>query len=143
MKEWVITNGLGGFASSTDLGGMNTRRYHGLLIAALEPPRNRTLILSKVDESIVIGKQEYILYTNETNGVKSEGYKYLDKFEKEIILDYFSYVLTKPSKGMFVDMLGRSVSMAIGFEPFKALLYNNEAYLYGQTLQIENLKARA
>ena len=51
MKEWIITNGLGGFASSTDEGGMNTRRYHGPLVASLEPPRNRTLILSKVDES--------------------------------------------------------------------------------------------
>lgn len=106
MKEWVITNGLGGFASSTDLGGMNTRRYHGLLIAALEPPRNRTLILSKVDESIVIGKQEYILYTNETNGVKSEGYKYLDKFEKDCIPIY-----TYNVKGVVIE---KSISMVYG-----------------------------
>ena len=49
MREWLITNGIGGFASSTDFGGMNTRRYHGLLISSLVSPRNRTLILSKVD----------------------------------------------------------------------------------------------
>ena len=49
MKEWIITNGLGGFASTTTKGGMNERRYHGLLIAPLQPPRQRTLILSKVD----------------------------------------------------------------------------------------------
>ena len=47
-KEWVITNGLGGFASSTIIGA-NTRRYHGLLIAPLMPPARRTLILSKLD----------------------------------------------------------------------------------------------
>ena len=44
MKEWIITNGIGGFASSTYLGGMNSRKYHGLLIAPLTPPNNRTLI---------------------------------------------------------------------------------------------------
>ena len=36
MKEWIITNGIGGFASSTDYGGMNTRKYHGLLVAAIK-----------------------------------------------------------------------------------------------------------
>ena len=52
-KEWIITNGIGGFASSTIIGA-NTRRYHGLLIAPLMPPARRTLILSKLDESIEI-----------------------------------------------------------------------------------------
>ena len=57
MKEWIITNGLGGYASSTYYNGMNTRRYHGLLIAPLDPPAKRTLILSKLDESIEIGEK--------------------------------------------------------------------------------------
>ena len=52
MKEWIITNGIGGYASSTDYGGMNTRKYHGLLIASETPPYNRKLVLSKLDESI-------------------------------------------------------------------------------------------
>ena len=52
-KEWLITNGIGGFASSTILGA-NTRKYHGLLIAPLVPPARRFLILSTVDESIEI-----------------------------------------------------------------------------------------
>ena len=52
-KEWLITNGMGGFASSTIIGA-NTRKYHGLLIAPLTPPAQRYLILSKVDESIKI-----------------------------------------------------------------------------------------
>ena len=62
-KEWIITNGIGGFASSTMIGA-NTRRYHGLLIAPLTPPARRHLILSKVDESIEIDGTKYDLYTN-------------------------------------------------------------------------------
>ena len=88
MKEWIITNGLGGYASSTDLGGMNTRRYHGLLIAPLNPPRQRTLILSKVDESIEINSKKYDLFTNNVNGKIYDGYKYQTSFEKDIFPVY-------------------------------------------------------
>ena len=59
-KEWLITNGIGGFASSTILGA-NTRKYHGLLIAPLVPPARRFLILSKVDERIEIDEKKYNL----------------------------------------------------------------------------------
>ena len=47
-KEWIITNGIGGFASTTVLGA-NTRRYHGLLVAPLVPPSRRFVVLSKID----------------------------------------------------------------------------------------------
>ena len=87
MREWVITNGIGGFASSTDM-GLNTRRYHGLIIAACNPPGLRKLILSKVDESIIINDKKYNLYTNTSGGVTTEGYKYMQKFEKTIIPIY-------------------------------------------------------
>lgn len=62
--EWLITNGLGGYASSTPL-GVNTRKYHGLLVAALDPPVNRHVILSKLDEEIQIGNETYKLGINE------------------------------------------------------------------------------
>lgn len=62
--EWLITNSLGGYASSTPL-GVNTRKYHGLLIAALNPPVNRHVILSKLDEEIQIGNETYKLGINE------------------------------------------------------------------------------
>ena len=52
-KEWLITNGIGGFASSSVIGA-NTRKYHGLMVAPLNPPAKRFLILSKVDEAIEI-----------------------------------------------------------------------------------------
>ena len=83
-KEWLITNGLGGFASSTIIGA-NTRKYHGLLVAALEPPAKRYLILSKLDESIQIENNKYDLYTNVGENYISQGFKYQVSFEK----DYF------------------------------------------------------
>ena len=86
-KEWIITNGIGGFASSTIIGA-NTRRYHGLLIAPLTPPARRHLILSKVDESIEIDGTKYDLYTNVCKNYISQGYKYLKSFEKEYIPIY-------------------------------------------------------
>ena len=87
MREWVITNGIGGFASSTDK-GLNARRYHGYLIASINPPGLRKLVLSKVDESIIINNKKYNIYTNESQGKISEGYKYLTKFEKTVIPIY-------------------------------------------------------
>ena len=83
-KEWIITNGIGGFASSTIIGA-NTRRYHGLLVAALTPPARRHLILSKVDESIVLDDKKYDLYTNVCKNYISDGYKYLESFEKDYV----------------------------------------------------------
>ena len=50
-REWLVSNGIGGYASST-LAGMNTRRYHGLLVAALNPPLGRTLLLAKLTERL-------------------------------------------------------------------------------------------
>ena len=81
-KEWLITNGLGGYSSSTIIGA-NTRKYHGLLIAPLTPPARRFLILSKVDESIEVDGQKYDLYTNVCKEYISHGYKYQEEFIKE------------------------------------------------------------
>ena len=83
-KEWIITNGIGGYSSSTIIGA-NTRKYHGLLVAPLMPPGNRQLILSKVDESIEIDGKTNNLYTNVCKNFISDGYKNLISFEKEYI----------------------------------------------------------
>jgi len=50
-REWLCTNGIGGFASGT-VSGLLTRRYHGLLVAALKPPLGRTLLVAKLDETV-------------------------------------------------------------------------------------------
>ncbi len=83
-KEWLITNGIGGFSSSTIIGA-NTRKYHGLLIAPLTPPARRYLILSKLDEAVIIDGKEYGLYTNIGKNYISKGYKYQELFKKEYI----------------------------------------------------------
>ena len=83
-KEWLITNGIGGFSSSTIIGA-NTRKYHGLLIAPLTPPARRYLILSKVDESIEIEGIKHDIYTNVCENYVSQGYKYQEKFEYEYV----------------------------------------------------------
>ena len=83
-KEWIITNGLGGYAASTSI-GINTRKYHGLLVAPLTPPARRNVILSKLDESIEINNNKYDLYSNMCNNYISTGYKYQEEFEKEYI----------------------------------------------------------
>ena len=88
-KEWILTNGIGGFSYSTEV-GCNTRKYHGLLVAALNPPARRFLILSKLDEALVINNKEHVLYTNMGKSYISEGYKNLAQFEKEYV-PIFSY----------------------------------------------------
>ncbi|MBR2745026.1 MAG: glycogen debranching enzyme N-terminal domain-containing protein [Clostridia bacterium] len=80
-KEWIITNGLGGYASSTII-GTNTRKYHGLLVAPLDPPAQRFLFVSKVDECINVDGKEIPLYTNMCKNNISDGYKYQVSFEK-------------------------------------------------------------
>lgn len=82
--DWIITNGIGGYSSSTIL-GINTRKYHGLLVVPFNAPGNRHLILSKVDESFESGGIEYPIYSNMCKNYISEGYKHLVKFEKEYI----------------------------------------------------------
>ena len=62
-REWLVTNGIGGYASGT-ISGILTRRYHGLLVAALNPPVARTLLLSKLDETISYQDQTYELSAN-------------------------------------------------------------------------------
>ena len=55
-REWLVTNGMGGFACGT-VAGTLTRRYHGLLLAALPAPWHRTLLVSKIDEGVEYGGQ--------------------------------------------------------------------------------------
>ncbi|MBQ7410981.1 MAG: glycogen debranching enzyme N-terminal domain-containing protein [Clostridia bacterium] len=86
-KEWILTNGTGGFCSSTVIGA-NTRRYHGLLVAPLLAPAQRHLLISKLDESITVEGEEYNLFTNVCENYISDGYKYQESFEKEYLPVY-------------------------------------------------------
>jgi predicted glycogen debranching enzyme len=82
-REWLETNRLGGFACGT-LSGANTRRYHGLLTAALNPPGGRMLLLSKLEETLVLGDRRIDLSTNEYAGaIHPEGYLLLTNFRMD------------------------------------------------------------
>ena len=83
-REWLVTNGIGGYASGT-IANLLTRRYHGLLIAALNPPLGRTLMVAKVDETVLYNAATYPLYTNRwaEDTVESPGYKQIQSFHLE------------------------------------------------------------
>lgn len=79
-KEWIIGNGLGGYASSTVIGA-DTRTYHGLLVAAPDNSLGRVLLLSSLDEEISINEEVYRLATHKYPGtVSPTGFNYLSKF---------------------------------------------------------------
>ena len=61
-QEWLVTNGIGGYASST-LPCINTRRYHGILVASQRPPIERIIMVSRLEETIIIDGREYPLST--------------------------------------------------------------------------------
>src|SRR5262245_37602664 len=63
-REWLVTNGLGGFASGT-VALANTRRYHGLLVASFKPPVDRLVLVSKVDIEVEYRGVRHALTTNE------------------------------------------------------------------------------
>jgi len=86
-NEWLLTNGIGGYASST-LVGANTRKYHGLLVAPLVHYLERFLVLSKVNEYVEIKNNKYSISTNECHNYVEKGYVYQDVFEKKILPEF-------------------------------------------------------
>jgi predicted glycogen debranching enzyme len=80
-REWLETNGIGGFSSST-ISGQNTRRYHGLLTAATKPPVGRFVLLSKLEETLLIDGRRYELSSNQYPGViHPQGFNYQTAFQ--------------------------------------------------------------
>ncbi len=94
-REWLVTNGLGGFASGT-VAGVNTRRYHGLLVAALKPPVQRMVLLAALEEWLRIpGREPQSLSAQEywDGTVFPNGYQQLDGMELEGMLPCFRWVI--------------------------------------------------
>ncbi len=82
--EWLETNGLGGWASST-VSGAHTRRYHGLLVAATEPPGGRKVLLSRLDETVEVEGARYGLGANRFPGtIHPRGFEHLASFRQEL-----------------------------------------------------------
>lgn len=78
--EWLVTNGRGGFAMGS-LSGLLTRRYHGLLVAAVKPPVERYVLLAKLEISALVGGLTYELSTNDyPEAVHPHGHRLLESF---------------------------------------------------------------
>lgn len=93
-REWLITNGIGGFASGT-VCDTPTRRYHGLLVAALEPPTARTLLVAKLEMTVHYRGRDYALFSNEfaDGTIAPEGYVYLESFHLDNGLPVWRYAV--------------------------------------------------
>lgn len=93
-REWLVTNGLGGYASGT-LAGPNTRRYHGLLVAALAPPVERTVLVGSAVEWASYAGTRYPLFAFEYAGgaIDREGFKHIQSFALEGALPVWMYAL--------------------------------------------------
>lgn len=106
-KEWIVTNGLGGYASSTVL-GINTRKYHGVLIASFNPPTDRRVLLTQINEEVQVNNKTYHLGARELkSGIQPlEAHRFLHGF----VLDPF------PTYEYFVDKvrLEKTIFMPYG-----------------------------
>ena len=94
QREWLVTNGIGGFASGTVSGNL-TRRYHGLLLAALNPPVGRTQLVAKTEEIADYRGCSYALATNRwTSGaVEPRGYVHIQSFCLEGTMPVWQFAL--------------------------------------------------
>ncbi|NYT02972.1 MAG: glycogen debranching protein, partial [Methanosarcinales archaeon] len=105
--EWLVANGLGGYASSTAVGA-NTRAYHGLLVSAVDTPADRRLLLSSLDEEAKVGadgRESFQLANHQYPGaVYPRGYAHLQEFAQDP-LPRFSYRLGEAEVEKTVFML--------------------------------------
>jgi predicted glycogen debranching enzyme len=106
-REWLCTKGIGGFASGT-VAGVLTRRYHGLLIAALEPPLGRTLLVAKADEHVEYDGLRRPLFTNRwaDGTVDPHGHEDLEEFRLEGTTPVWTYACAdaRIAKRVFMEL---------------------------------------
>ncbi|HEU4531200.1 MAG TPA: amylo-alpha-1,6-glucosidase [Steroidobacteraceae bacterium] len=93
-REWLVTNGLGGFAAGT-VSGARTRRYHGLLVASLKPPVERVVTLAKLDVRACYARRNYALGSNEFGDgtVDPRGYELIESFRLDGSMPVWTFAL--------------------------------------------------
>jgi predicted glycogen debranching enzyme len=93
-REWLVTNGIGGYAFGT-IAGHQTRCYHGLLVAALHPPLGRTLLVAKLDETARYRSESFELFTNRwaDGTVAPQGYYNIERFHLEGTTPVWTFAL--------------------------------------------------
>jgi predicted glycogen debranching enzyme len=93
-REWLVTNGIGGFAAGT-VANVLTRRYHGLLVAALQPPLGRTVLLTRLDETATYDSHPYPLFSNQwgspNSPVEPPGFLRQERFHLEGTTPVWTY----------------------------------------------------
>ena len=94
QREWLVTNGIGGFAAGT-LSLLNTRRYHGLLFAALRPPVERVAMVAKLEVTVQYGGLQLQLGTNEfvDGTIAPRGYCHLESFRLEGLIPIWTWLI--------------------------------------------------
>lgn len=119
--EWLETNGLGGWASSSII-GCNTRRYHGLLVAATKPPAERMALISKLDETIVLNAERFELGSNlyQNNIIHPQGNQYLQEFSKELFPQWM-YEINGIQLRKTIAMIHGENTTVVLYEVLKAL----------------------
>lgn len=107
-REWLVTNGLGGYASGT-VAGVATRRYRGILVAAIEPPVDRTVLVAATCEWAIVGDRRFALSTHvrADGSVEPEGYQLIESFELDGMLPVWHYAIGS-------SLLERRVCLAHG-----------------------------
>lgn len=118
-KEWLQTNGLGGWAGST-LAGMHTRRYHSLLMAATNPPTERMSLLSKLDETIIIDGDRFELGTSDYgDAVAGHGYRYMASFQQSFFPEWIFEINAIKIKKTITMVYGSNTTL-IAYEVLKS-----------------------
>ncbi|MEA2693719.1 MAG: hypothetical protein QOJ16_3106 [Acidobacteriota bacterium] len=115
--EWLETDGLGGWASST-VSSAHTRRYHGLLVAATEPPVGRKVLLSRLEETLHVGEDAFPLAANQFPGaVHPRGFEHLTGFRRDLFP-----VFTFAAGGARIEKTVAAITGVDG-EPLIVVLY--------------------
>ena len=120
-QEWLLTNGIGGFAGST-IPCINTRRYHGILVAAQRPPVERLVLVSRLEETLIIDRREFSLSTCvHAEDIKNPaGYLHLERFERDPLPTWYDGRRIVAWEGAVIDWIDAANERAIGLDELAA-----------------------
>jgi predicted glycogen debranching enzyme len=120
-REWLVTNGLGGYAAGS-IGGARTRRYHGLLVAALKPPVERTVLVAKLDATVRYRATAAALGSNEyaDGTIDPRGFERLERFRLEGQTPVWQYVVGDALLEQRVTMVHGENTTLVSFKLVRA-----------------------